>query len=322
MAIEKEKMLDMYRMMLRIRAFEDRLAEDFGAGKIPGFVHLSQGQEANAAGVCANLGREDIITSTHRAHGHVVAKGGNSYSLAPMMAEIYGKKTGVNKGKAGSQHLSDLEIGVLVAEGIQGTALTMGVGAALSAHLKGTDNIAVAFIGDGTLNTGRFHEGMNMASAWKLPFICYCENNTYAESTNIYDSTNLENITDRAAAFNIPGISVDGNDVIAVYEVAAEAVSRARKGGGPTFIEGKTCRHRGHFEGDTHLYRSKEDKEDCKKKDPIPRFRKQLLKMWIFTEADAKKIHEEVNAEIAEAVKFALESPLPDLKELLTDVYA
>jgi len=322
MAIEKEKLLDMYRMMVRIRVFEEKMAEDFAAGKIPGFVHLSVGQEANPTGVCANLRRDDIITSNHRGHGHVIAKGGNSYSLAPMVAEIYGKKTGVNKGKAGSQHLSDLEIGVLVAEGIQGTALTLGVGAALTAQLKGTDQVTVAFIGDGTLNTGRFHEGMNMASAWKLPLICYCENNIFAESTNIYDSTNLTDITDRAAAFNIPGVAVDGNDVLAVYETVVEAVARARKGEGPTFIEGRTCRQRGHFEGDTHLYQSQEDKDECKEKDPIPRFRKKLVEMKVFTEADADRIHKEVAAEMDEAVKFALESPFPDPKEVLTDVFA
>jgi TPP-dependent pyruvate/acetoin dehydrogenase alpha subunit len=322
MNVDKEKLLDMYRMMVRIRVFEGKLAEDFAAGKIPGFVHLSVGQEANPTGVCANLRRDDIITSNHRGHGHVIAKGGNDYSLAPMMAEIYGKKTGVNKGKAGSQHLSDLEIGVLVAEGIQGTALTLAVGAALTAKMKGTDQVAVGFIGDGTLNTGRFHEGMNMASAWKLPMICYCENNVYAESTNIYDSTNLTNITDRAAAFNVPGVAVDGNDVLAVYETVAEAVARARRGEGPTFIEGKTCRQRGHFEGDTHLYREQKDKDECKKRDPIPRFEKKLIEMGVFTKADAEKIHKEVVAEVNEAEKFALDSPFPDAKEVLTDVYA
>jgi TPP-dependent pyruvate/acetoin dehydrogenase alpha subunit len=322
MNIEKEKLLDMYRMMLRIRVFEEKLAQDFAAGRIPGFVHLSVGQEANPTGVCANLRRDDIITSNHRGHGHVIAKGGNDYSLAPMMAEIYGKKTGVNKGKAGSQHLSDLEIGVLVAEGIQGTALTLAVGAALTAKMKGTDQVAVGFIGDGTLNTGRFHEGMNMASAWKLPMICYCENNIYAESTNIYDVTNLTNITDRAAAFNIPGVTVDGNDVLAVYETAAEAVARARRGEGPTFIEGKTCRQRGHFEGDAHLYRDQKNKDECKKRDPIPRFKKKLIEIGIFTEADAEKIYTEVVTEVNEAEKFAVESPFPDTSEVLTDVYA
>jgi TPP-dependent pyruvate/acetoin dehydrogenase alpha subunit len=322
MAIEKDKLIDMYRTMVRIRLFEEQIAEAFAAGKIPGFVHLSAGQEANATGVCANLRIDDIITSTHRGHGHIIAKAGNQYSLAPMVAELYGKKTGVNKGKAGSQHLSDLEIGVLVAEGIQGTALTLAGGAALAAKLKATDQVVVAFIGDGTLNTGRFHEGMNMASAWKLPLICYCENNIWAESTNIYDVTNLTNITDRAVAFNIPGVSVDGNDVLAVYKVAAEAVARARKGEGPTFIEGKTCRRFGHFEGDTHLYRSQKEKDECMKRDPIPRFRKKLVEMKVLTDKEADKIHQEVQKEMDEAVKFALESPFPDPKDVLTDVYA
>jgi len=322
MPIEKEKLIDMYRTMVRIRLFEEKIAEDFAAGKIPGFVHLSAGQEANATGVCANLRTDDIITSTHRGHGHIIAKAGNQYSLAPMVAELYGRKTGVNKGKAGSQHLSDLEVGVLVAEGIQGTALTLGVGAALAAKLKGTNQVVVAFIGDGTLNTGRFHEGMNMASAWKLPLICYCENNIWAESTNIYHVTNLTNLTDRAVAYNIPGVSVDGNDVLAVYEVATKAIARARKGEGPTFIEGKTCRLRGHFEGDTHLYRSQKEKDECRKSDPIPRFRKKLIEMKVLTDKGADKIHQEVQKELDEAVKFALDSPFPDPEDVLTDVFA
>jgi pyruvate dehydrogenase E1 component alpha subunit len=318
----KEKLIDMYRTMVRIRVFEEKIAEDFAAGKIPGFVHISAGQEANAAGVCANLRVDDIITSTHRGHGHIIAKAGNQYSLAPMVAELYGKKTGVNKGKAGSQHLSDLKVGVLVAEGIQGTALTLAGGAALAAKLKGTDQVVVAFIGDGTLNTGRFHEAMNLASAWKLPLICYCENNIWAESTNIYQVTNLTDLTDRAVAYNIPGIAVDGNDVLAVYEVAAKAIARARKGEGPTFIEGKTCRLRGHFEGDTHLYRSQEEKDECRKRDPIPRFRKKLIEMKVLTDKQADKIHQEVQQEMDEAVKFALDSPFPDPEDVLTDVFA
>jgi len=325
MAIEKEKQklyVDMYRTMVRIRIFEEKMAEDFAAAKIPGFVHLSAGQEANPTGMCANLRIDDIITSNHRGHGHIIAKAGNQYSLAPMVAELYGKKTGVNKGKAGSQHLSDLEIGVLVAEGIQGTALTLAGGAALAAKLKGTDQVVVGFIGDGTLNTGRFHEGMNMASAWKLPLICYCENNIWAESTNIYDVTNLTKLTDRAVAFNVPGVSVDGNDVLAVYEAAAEAVARARKGEGPTFIEGKTCRLRGHFEGDTDLYRNQDEKDECAKRDPIPRFRRKLIEMKVLTDKEADKIHQEVREEMDKAVEFALKSPFPDPEEVLTDVYA
>ncbi len=322
MAIATEKLLDMYRMMVRIRTFEEQVAKDFADGKIPGFLHLSVGQEANPAGMCANLRADDIITTTHRGHGHVIAKGGNQYPLGPLIAEIYGKRTGLNKGKAGSQHLSDLDIGVLIAEGIQGTALTLAVGAALTAKFKGTDRVAVAFIGDGTLNTGRFHEGMNMASAWKLPLICYCENNLYAETTSIYDSTNLTDLTDRAAAFNIPGVSIDGNDVTAVYEAAAEAIVRARKGEGATFMEARTCRQRGHFEGDPQVYRTREQRDECLKMDPIPRFRTKLIEIGAFTEPEADKIHREMVAEMDEAVKFAVESPEPAPGEVLTDVYA
>jgi pyruvate dehydrogenase E1 component alpha subunit len=322
MDIERDKLLDMYRMMVRIRTFEEQLAKDFADGKIPGFLHLSVGQEANPAGACANLRADDIITTNHRGHGHVIAKGGNSYSLAPLMAEIYGKGTGLNKGKAGSQHLSDLDVGVLVAEGIQGTVLTLAVGAALTAKFKGTDRVAVAFMGDGTLNTGRFHEGMNMASAWKLPLICYCENNLYAETTSIYDSTNLTDLTDRAAAFGVPGVAVDGNDVIAVYEVTAEAVARARKGEGVTFIEARTCRQRGHFEGDPQVYRTREQRDECLKMDPIPRFRNKLIEMGVLADSAADKIHKEVAAEVDKAVRFASESPYPAPEEVLTDVYA
>jgi len=322
MDIEKKKLLDMYRMMVRIRLFEEQMARDFADGKIPGFLHLSVGQEANAAGVCANLRGDDIITTNHRGHGHVIAKGGNGYSLGPLVAEIYGKGTGLNKGKAGSQHLSDLDIGVLVAEGIQGTPLTLAVGAALSAKLKDTDQVAVAFIGDGTLNTGRFHEGMNMASAWKLPLICYCENNIYAETTSIYESTNLTDLTSRAAAFGVPGVAVDGNDVMAVYEATAEAVARARRGDGVTFIEGRTCRHRGHFEGDAQTYRTRKERDECLKRDPIPRFRARLIEMGAFTERGSDSIHRAASKEVAAAVKFALESPEPPPEEVLTDVYA
>jgi len=322
MHIEKETLISMYWMMVRIRAFEEQMARDFADGRIPGFLHLSVGQEANPAGVCANLRADDIITTNHRGHGHVIAKGGNQYPLGPLVAEIYGRKTGLNKGKAGSQHLSDLDAGVLVAEGIQGTTLTLAVGAALTAKFKGTDQVAVAFIGDGTLNTGRFHEGMNMASAWKLPLICYCENNFYAETTSIYDSTNLKDLTARAAAFAVPGISIDGNDVIAVYEATAEAVARARKGEGVTFIDAKTCRQRGHFEGDSQAYRTREERGECLKMDPIPRFRKKLIEMHILAEPEVARIEREALTELDEAVKFALESPEPSPEEVLTDVYA
>jgi TPP-dependent pyruvate/acetoin dehydrogenase alpha subunit len=319
MDIEKEKLVWMYRTMVRIRTFEEKVGEEFAAGKIPGFVHLSSGQEANPAGVCANLRPDDYITSNHRGHGHLIAKG---LKLDVMTAEVFGKKTGVNKGKAGSQHLTDMAVGCLGAEGIQGTPVPVAVGAALSAKLRGADQVAVAFIGDGTLNTGRFHEGLNLAAAWKLPLICYCENNIWAESTNIYDVTALTNITDRAVGYGIPGVAVDGNDVLAVYEAVHEAVARARRGEGPTFIEGRTCRRRGHFEGDTHLYRTQEEKDECLKRDPIPKFRKKLIEMEVLTEGEADRIDQEVAEEMDRAVKFAEESPFPEAEEVCADEFA
>jgi len=319
MDIEKEKLVWMYRTMVRIRTFEERVGEDFAAGKIPGFVHLSSGQEANPAGVCANLRPDDYISSNHRGHGHLIAKG---LKLDVMTAEVFGKKTGVNKGKAGSQHLTDMAVGCLGAEGIQGTPVPVAVGAALSAKLRGTDQVAVAFIGDGTLNTGRFHEGLNLAAAWKLPLICYCENNIWAESTNIYDVTALTNIADRAIGYGVPGVAVDGNDVLAVYEAVHEAVGRARRGEGPTFIEGRTCRRRGHFEGDTHLYRTQEEKDECQKQDPIPRFREKLIEMGVLTEGEADKIDQELAEEMEKAVKFAEESPFPEPDEVYADEFA
>lgn len=319
MEIEKEKLLWMYKTMVRIRVFEERIGDEFAAGKIPGFVHLSSGEEANPVGVCANLRTEDYITSNHRGHGHLIAKG---LPLDIMTAEIFGKATGVNKGKAGSQHLTDMAVGCLGAEGIQGTPVPVAVGAALAAKLRSTDQVAVAFVGDGTLNTGRFHEGLNLAAAWKLPFICYCENNVWAESTNIYEATALTDISQRAVGYGIPGIAVDGNDVLAVYEAVHAAIARARRGEGPTFIEGRTCRRRGHFEGDTHLYRTQEEKDECKKRDPIPRFRKKLIEMGTLTEQEADKIDRDIKEEMGKAVKFAEDSPYPGPEELCTDEFA
>ena len=319
MEIEKEKLLWMYKTMVRIRVFEERIGDEFAAGKIPGFVHLSSGEEANPVGVCANLRTEDYITSNHRGHGHLIAKG---LPLDIMTAEIFGKATGVNKGKAGSQHLTDMAVGCLGAEGIQGTPVPVAVGAALAAKLRSTDQVAVAFVGDGTLNTGRFHEGLNLAAAWKLPFICYCENNVWAESTSIYEATALTDISQRAVGYGIPGIAVDGNDVLAVYEAVHAAIARARRGEGPTFIEGRTCRRRGHFEGDTHLYRTQEEKDECKKRDPIPRFRKKLIEMGTLTEQEADKIDRDIKEEMGKAVKFAEDSPYPGPEELCTDEFA
>jgi pyruvate dehydrogenase E1 component alpha subunit len=319
MAIEKEKLIDMYRVMLRIRVFENRVYKEFAAGNIGGFVHLYAGEEAIATGACATLRTDDYITSTHRGHGHVIAKGGKTDR---MMAELYGKKTGYNKGKGGSMHIADPDIGVLGASGIVAAAIPIAGGAALSAKMRGTDQVTICFFGDGACNTSRFHEGVNLASIWKLPIVYVIENNVYAESTPISYAANIPNIADRAAAYGIPGKTVDGNDVLAVYEAVGEAVARAKKGEGPTLVECKTCRHYGHYEGDTQTYRTKREIEECKKRDPIPRFRKKLVEMGVFTEKDADKIDQEINEEIEEAVKFAEESPLPAPEETLEDVYA
>jgi len=319
MAIEKEKLIDMYRVMLRIRVFEDRVYKEFAAGHIGGFVHLYAGEEAIATGACATLRTDDYITSTHRGHGHVIAKGGKTDR---MMAELYGKKTGYNKGKGGSMHIADPDIGVLGASGIVAAAIPIAGGAALSAKMRGTDQVAVCFFGDGACNTSRFHEGVNLASIWKLPVVYVIENNMYAESTPISYAANIPNIADRAAAYGIPGVTVDGNDILAVYEAVGKAVARARRGEGPTLVECKTCRHYGHYEGDTQTYRTKKEFEECHKRDPIPRFRKKLIEMGVLTEKEADKIHQEILKEIDDAVKFADESPLPAPEETLEDVYA
>lgn len=319
MAIEKEKLIDMYRVMVRIRTFEERVFKEFAAGHIPGFVHLYSGEEAIATGACANLRTEDYITSTHRGHGHVIAKGGKTDR---MMAELYGKKTGYNKGKGGSMHIAEVDVGILGASGIVAAAIPIAGGAALSAKMRGTDQVTVCFFGDGACNTTRFHEGVNLASIWKLPIVYVIENNMYAETTPISYAANIPNIADRAAAYGIPGKTVDGNDVLAVYEAVGEAVARARKGEGPTLVECKTCRHHGHYEGDTDTYRTKQELGECHKRDPIPRFRKKLVEMGVLTEKDADKIGQEINEEIEEAVKFAEESPLPAPEETLEDVYA
>jgi len=319
MAIEKDKLIDMFRVMVRIRRFEEMVVEERAAGKIFGFFHLYTGEEAVAVGACANLRDDDYIASTHRGHGHLIAKGGRTDK---MMAELYGKKDGYCKGKGGSMHIADMDIGVLGANGIVGAGITIAAGAALSAKMRGTDQVVVCFFGDGASNTTRFHEGINLASIWKLPVVYICENNLYGISVPQRCHQNIVNIADRAAAYGIPGVVVDGNDVIAVYEAVGEAVARARKGEGPTLIECKTYRHRGHFEGDPDVYRPKEEVEEWIKKDPIPRFRKQLIEMGILTERGADEIDREMRKEMDEAVKFAEESPFPAPEETLEDVYA
>jgi len=319
MSIDTEKLLWMYTNMLKIRRFEEKVGELFAAGKIPGFVHLYIGEEAVATGVCAHLRKDDYITSTHRGHGHLISKGGD---LKLMMAELFGKRTGYCKGKGGSMHIADVDLGILGANGIVGGGPPIATGAALAAKYKGTDQVAVCFLGDGASNQGTFHEGVNMASIWKLPVIFVVENNMYGISLSQTRSMRVQDIADRAAAYDIPGFVVDGNDVIAVYEAAGEAIQRARAGEGPALIECKTYRYRGHFEGDPMIYRTREEEEMWKAKDPIPRFEAKLKEMGVLTEAQAREINERIIAQVEEAVRFAEESPWPAPEEVLEDVYA
>ncbi len=319
MDIAKEKLVNMYRQMVRIRVFEERVVKEFAAGHIPGFVHLYIGEEASAVGACSALRVDDYITSTHRGHGHLIAKGGKTDR---MMAELYGRKTGYNNGKGGSMHIADMDLGILGANGIVGGGIPIAGGAALSAMMRGTDQVALCFLGDGASNTSRFHEGVNLAACWKLPIIYLIENNGYAESTCIKDACQIANIADRSCAYGIPGVTVDGNDVLAVYEAVGEAVARARRGEGPTLVETKTYRYRGHFEGDPCGYQSDAEMAEWHAKDPIPRFAKKIVSMGVLSEGGVAQIDREIKEEIEKAVKFASDSPFPAPEEALEGVYA
>ncbi|MFC1898996.1 thiamine pyrophosphate-dependent dehydrogenase E1 component subunit alpha [Chloroflexota bacterium] len=319
MPADSEKLIDMYRTMVRIRTFEERVSREFKAGNIPGFCHLYIGEEATATGVCANLRPDDYITSTHRGHGHVIAKGGNTDL---MMAELYGKQIGYCKGKGGSMHIADVDSGILGANGIVGAGIPIAGGAAISARIKGTDQVSVCFFGDGATNNTRFHEGVNLAAIWKLPVVYIIENNLYAQKTRISDTCKVIDLADRAVSYGIPQVTIDGNDVLTVYEASGKAIARARKGDGPTLVECKTYRWHGHTEGDPQTYRPKEEVDEWIKKDPIPAFSKHLVEMDVLTAEGVKKIDREIEEEIDKAVKFAEESSLPDPKETLADVFA
>lgn len=316
---EKEKLIEMYRQMLRIRLFEEKVYELYGQNLVPGTIHLYVGQEAVAVGVCANLRKDDYITSTHRGHGHCIAKGAD---LRKVMAEILGKKTGYCKGKGGSMHIADFTIRMLGATAVVGAGIPIAAGAGLSIKLRGTDQVVACFFGDGASNQGTFHEGINMAAIWSLPVIFVCENNLYAMGTRQSMVMKIENIADRAVAYGIPGVTVNGNDVLAVYEATRDAVDRARRGEGPTLIECKTYRHKGHSRFDPATYRPKEEVEEWLRKDPIPRFKAKLLKMKLLTEQEVEKMEQETVLAVEKAVKFAMESPYPAPEEALEHVYA
>ncbi len=306
---DKKVLLEMFSTMTKIRLFESELQKFFAAGKIPGFVHLYLGEEAVATGACAALKQTDMITSTHRGHGHC-------------LAEIYGRSTGYCKGKGGSMHIADFNIGILGANGIVGGGGPLAVGAAFSCQYKDTKGVCACFFGDGASNQGTTQESLNMASAWKLPVIFINENNGYGISCPQSKSMAITDIADRAAGYDMPGVVIDGNDVLAVYEAVTMAVERARKGQGPSLIECKTYRWRGHFEGDACVYRSEKELEEWKAKDPIPRFAKKLVESGTATQAELDAITASVAAEIEAAVKFAEDSPFPKPEDLLEDVYA
>ncbi|WXG47756.1 MAG: thiamine pyrophosphate-dependent dehydrogenase E1 component subunit alpha [Candidatus Atabeyarchaeum deiterrae] len=319
MKLEKNFLLDMYRKVLELRLFEEKVYELFGQNLIPGTIHLYLGEEASAVGICSALRQDDYIQSTHRGHGHCIAKGAD---LGKMMAEIMGKGTGYCKGKGGSMHVTDFDKGILGATGVVGSGLPLAVGAGLSAKMKGTDQVVAVFFGEGASNQGTFHESLNLASVWKLPVLFVCENNLYAMGTRQSIAMVLENVADRASAYGMPGVIVDGNDVVDVYRVASEAVRRARKGEGPTLIETKTYRLKGHSRFDPATYRPKEEVEEWIKRDAVKRMRDRLLDERVAKEDELKKIEDQVKLKVEEASKFAKESPQPEPTCVCDDVYA
>lgn len=319
MSATKEQMKDIYLRMRRIRDFESAAARLFAEGKIYGFAHLYLGEEAIAPAVCECLLDDDYITSTHRGHGHIVAKGGD---INLMMAELFGRYTGYCKGKGGSMHIADRDKGILGANGIVGAGQPIACGAGLSIKIRKTDQVCTCFFGDGSTNQSTFHESLNLASIWKLPVVFVCENNHYGISMSQDRHQAIKDISDRAAAYNIPGVSVDGNDPMAVYEAAAEAVARARAGKGPTLIECKTYRQHGHFEGDPGTYKPKEEQAAWMAKDPMPRYAKFLVENGIMTQEEIDAVDKKVAGELDDAIKFADAQPFAPDESVVTDVYS
>ncbi|MGE2211956.1 thiamine pyrophosphate-dependent dehydrogenase E1 component subunit alpha [Pseudomonas aeruginosa] len=317
--LSTDQLLHAYRVMRTIRAFEERLHVEFATGEIPGFVHLYAGEEASAAGVMAHLRDDDCIASTHRGHGHCIAKGVDVHG---MMAEIYGKKTGVCQGKGGSMHIADLEKGMLGANGIVGAGAPLAAGAALAAKLKGSDAVAVAFFGDGGSNEGAVFEAMNLAAVWNLPCLFVAENNGYAEATAASWSVACDHIADRAAGFGMPGVTVDGFDFFAVHEAAGAAIERARAGEGPSLIEVKLTRYYGHFEGDAQTYRDPDEVKHYREtRDCLKQFRERTCHAGLLSASDLDAIDAEVEARIEDAVQRAKNDPKPEPDDLLRDVY-
>ena len=312
-------MRDLYTGMYRIRQCEDQLNTVFSKNLFPGYIHSYLGQEACAVGVCAALRQDDCIVSTHRGRGHYLAKG---MALKAMMAEMFGKATGIGGGRGGEMHAADPANGILGGNGIVGGGIPYAAGAAYSAVLDGVDRVTVAFFGDGASNQGAFHETMNIAAAWKLPLLFVCENNLYAEMTPFKDTVNEADIARRAVGYGIPGVLVDGNDVLAVLAAARTAVARARAGDGPTLLELKTYRTGGHFQGDPCKYRTREEEALWQSRDPLPQFRAVALQRGAFDAAELAALELRLAAEITEAIDFSLASPDPEPASALDHVYA
>lgn len=321
MELSNEQIVEMYRRILRIRTFDEKAVELAGKGEIPGAVHTTIGQEAEVVGACMALRQDDYMTGNHRSHGHPIGKGAEMKGL---MAELLGKSTGVNKGKGGSMHLADFSVGSVGETSIVGSGIPVAAGAALGAKMSGTDRVCLCFFGDGASNEGAFHEGLNLAAIWDLPVIYLCENNQYAVTTAAADTVAVEDIAERAKAYSIPGVSIDGQDPVAVYEVVSEAVERARAGEGPSLIEAKTYRYMEHAEGLQIVanYRTPEEIARWRELDPVTSFREKLLRQSVLTEEQAEEIAEQVRTEVAEAVEFARQSPFPEPEEAFKGLYA
>jgi len=319
MKISKDTKIDLYTRMVRVRTFEDDTTKIFSGGEMPGFLHLSQGEDAVAVGTCANLKNEDAIFTTHRGHGCIIAKGAD---LKPMMAELFGRIDGCCKGRAGSMHFADVKTGCMGSNGIVGEGMRIALGTAFSQKYNKTKNVTAVFFGEGATGTGAFHEAFNMAATLKLPLIFMCSINLYAQMTPKTDHIAIENVADRAAAYGAPGVTIDGNDVEKVYEEVAKAVKHCQSGKGPYMIECKTYRHHGHFEGDPCSYRPEGELEKWKKKDPIVLYEKKLQKEGVLDDAKIREIQDTIRKEVDEAVDFARKSPQPEVEELYKDILA
>ena len=317
--MDKQTARWIWHTMTKIRAFEEEVERLLQAGELPGFAHFYIGQEACASGVCANLKETDYITSTHRGHGHCIAKGGR---LDKMMAELYAKETGYNKGKGGSMHIASPEIGILGANGIVAGGIPLATGAGLASKLKKDGKVTVCFFGDGATNQGSFHESLNLAAAYQLPVVYVCENNQFGVGTRITEVTNEPDLGKRGIGYGIPYEIADGQDVLAVYETAKKAIARARSDGGPSLLEFKTWRYRAHFSGEPAVYRTEEEENEWLKRDPLPLAKAAMQEKGLLDDATITEIEAKVKEEIEAAVTFGRESPEPALESALADVYA